>query len=266
MKFSVSLLLLVLLGLSQAHPTIDDTDEEDSEEVEDEDPTMDITTGILTANNNTDENLLEGDLVLPKSRNAMRCWSNTCRWKKGSDGLVTIPYSIHEQFSRREVDKIMNAMKDFERKTCIRFVPHSNQRDYIRVVSKRGCYSTLGRRGGAQELSVNKQGCLYHGIIQHEFIHALGFQHEQTRSDRDKYVRILWSNINSAMQFNFQKQDTINLKTPYDYSSIMHYGVKAFTINGRETIQPIQQTNVRIGQRRAMSRWDITRIKQLYQC
>lgn len=256
------MLLLLLLGLSQAHPTIEDAGEEDIEDEEDD--AVDITTGILTTNDNIDESLLEGDLLRPKTRNAIKCWSNQCLWKKGSNGKVTIPYTFNGQFSSWEKKKIVKAMKGFQGKTCIRFVPRNGQRDYIKVVNKKGCYSSLGRQGGPQELSLKKQGCMHHGIIQHEFIHALGFRHEQTRSDRDKHVKINWRNIKSGMDFNFKKYQTNNLNTPYDYSSIMHYGRKAFSINGRDTITP--NGNARIGQRQRMSRLDIQRINQLYGC
>lgn len=65
------------------------------------------------------------------------------------------------------------------------------------------------------------------GIIAHEFGHALGFHHEQTRPDRDQYVQILEQNITPKNRFNFDKYNwkMINAyDVPYDYESVMHYG------------------------------------------
>lgn len=53
----------------------------------------------------------------------------------------------------------------------------------------------MGRDGGQQLVSLSAFGCLDRGIIQHELLHALGFYHEHTRSDRDQYVRINWENV-----------------------------------------------------------------------
>ncbi|XP_035992132.1 high choriolytic enzyme 1-like [Fundulus heteroclitus] len=262
---STSLLLLLLLGFSRALPLQEEGDQE--EEKEEGADTVDMTTRILTANNASDEMLLEGDIMLPKSRNAMKCWYNSCVWPKASNGKVVIPYVIGREFSGYERRIIEGGMRAFSGPTCIRFTPRTNERDFISVVSKQGCWSELGKTGGMQELSLNKQGCIYSGIVQHELNHALGFQHEQTRSDRDNYVRINWGNIIQQSAYNFQKHDTNNLNTPYDYSSIMHYGRDAFAISyGRETITPFPNPNVPIGQRQGLSRWDIQRINMLHGC
>lgn len=52
----------------------------------------------------------------------------------------------------------------------------------------------VGRVGGKQDLSL-ADPCQRVGIIEHEFMHALGFWHEQSRIDRDEYVTVQWENI-----------------------------------------------------------------------
>lgn len=47
---------------------------------------------------------------------------------------------------------------------------------------------------GPQLLSIGP-GCDKKGIIMHELMHAAGFWHEQSRTDRNKYVEILWENV-----------------------------------------------------------------------
>ena len=56
------------------------------------------------------------------------------------------------------------------------------------------CFSAIGRQGGKQRISVG-EGCEYKGTIMHEMMHALGFFHEQSRTDRDNYIMVLWWNI-----------------------------------------------------------------------
>lgn len=115
-------------------------------------------------------------------------------------------------------------------------------------------------------VSFNRLGCVHYGIVEHELNHALGFQHEHTRSDRDGYVTINWANIDPSTVSNFNLKNTNNLKTTYDYSSIMHYGKTAFSINGLDTITPIPDPSVTIGQRQELSAIDILRINTLYKC
>ena len=51
--------------------------------------------------------------------------------------------------------------------------------------------------GGGQEISLAGP-CLKKGTAIHELMHALGFWHEQSRPDRDSWVQIIRSNIQTG--------------------------------------------------------------------
>ncbi|XP_028813168.1 high choriolytic enzyme 1-like [Denticeps clupeoides] len=257
--------LVLLLSVSHALPLLNEWNNEEIQK--DLGRPLDITTRILTANNGSSEWLIEGDLVVPRTRNALICLTNNCFWTKSTNGLVPVPYVLSSAFSSSDQQMIATAMNTFHTKTCIRFVPRTTQTDYLSIESKNGCYSSLGRQGGQQTVSLNTNGCIYNGVIQHELNHALGFYHEHTRSDRDQHVTINYANIVPGMAYNFDKQNTNNQNTPYDYSSVMHYAKDAFTIKyGLDTITPIPDSSVPIGQRVDLSSIDILRINKLYGC
>nr|XP_055072655.1 hatching enzyme 1.2-like [Misgurnus anguillicaudatus] len=256
-------ILMLLVGFSQAFILPEQKLADMLIEPED----VDITTTILETNNGSTEILLEGDLLFPKTRNALYCLTNNCFWKKNANNLVEVPYILSSEYTSNQISIIQNAMASFHSKTCIRFVPRSSEVDYISIESKSGCYSSLGKTGGKQVVSLSKVGCMIHGLIEHELNHALGFYHEQSRSDRDQYIRINFENIAPDMAYNFVKKNTNNQNTPYDYSSIMHYRRTAFAIQaGLVTITPIPDASVSIGQRKEMSDIDILRINKLYGC
>jgi len=56
------------------------------------------------------------------------------------------------------------------------------------------CYSYVGRVGGSQAVSLDND-CVYSDTVKHELMHATGFWHEQSRIDRDDYVKIYYDNI-----------------------------------------------------------------------
>ncbi|XP_055086029.1 hatching enzyme 1.2-like [Periophthalmus magnuspinnatus] len=215
--------------------------------------------------------LIEGDIAIENEseRNADPCTSRGCLWGKWTDGKVYIPYLIANHFSSRQKAIITRGLESFSSVSCIRFRPkRSSDRDWISIESSRqGCWSIIGRRGGKQLLSLSIQGgCLYHNTVQHELLHALGFNHEQTRSDRDNHIRVLLENVQSGQEYNFRKIATLNQGSPYDYGSVMQYHKTVFSKNGRPTLVAWPDSSVTFGTARQMSSSDIKRLNLLYKC
>ncbi|TNN52351.1 High choriolytic enzyme 1 [Liparis tanakae] len=198
-----------------------------------EDTSRELSVSELLERANRDRNpdldepvLIQGDIAIKSEadRNADPCTANGCLWRKWTDGKVYIPYYIANQYSAREKSIITRGLESFSSASCIRFRPYQNgDNEWLSIESRDGCYSFVGRQGGAQTVSLARSGCLYHGTVQHELLHALGFNHEQTRSDRDSYIRVQWENILDGMAYNFNKIATLNQGTPYDYGSVMQY-------------------------------------------
>ena len=87
--------------------------------------------------------------------------------------------------------------------------------------------------------------------------------HEQSRSDRDRHVKINFANIVNYAKGNFQKCGRCNnQRLPYDTDSVMHYGSYAFSKNGKPTITVKDGSG--IGQRNGFSLSDLKGINELY--
>ncbi|XP_041959285.1 hatching enzyme 1.2-like [Alosa sapidissima] len=264
LRASLSLLVL-LLGLCKGLAFMLVRDGVDIEKLIDDADNVDLTTQILSANNASGELLVEGDIAVPRQRNALIC--SSCKWKKSANGLVEVPVIVSPDFSVYERMKIEKAMLTFTKETCIRFVPRSTEVDYISIENGKGCWSYIGRAGGRQLVSLNRDECIYNGLIQHELNHALGFYHEHNRADRDQYVKVHWEYVDPDQAYNFRKQYGNTMGTPYDYTSVMHYTRTVFTTeNGKATLTPIPDPDVPIGQIQGLSPTDILRIKKLYEC
>lgn len=158
-----------------------------------------------------------------------------------------------------------------ERKTCVRFVPRTTQKNFIRVIDGDGCSSSIGMIHNEQTLKLDKTWCVTPGIVVHEFIHALGYSHMQNHIDRDNFITVNFGNIISGAEHNFQKVDGNhfgNFNTTYDYESVMHYSRRAASINyNKDTIVPKDPKYLDvIGQRKDLSAGDVARLNNMYEC
>jgi hypothetical protein len=177
------------------------------------------------------------------------------RWKN-----CRIPYTIDPALTNQA--RVTDAIAHWEAKTNYRFVVRTTEADYVTFRPGTGCSSMVGRQGGQQFVNL-ADGCLKGQTI-HEIGHVIGLWHEQSREDRDTFVRIEWANIEAGKEHNFNQHVTDGDDIgPYDYGSIMHYGATAFTKNGLATIVPINPPGAAIGQRTSLSAGDIAAANSL---
>ncbi|KAL1140661.1 hypothetical protein AAG570_000591 [Ranatra chinensis] len=186
------------------------------------------------------------------------------KWPNGE-----VPYYIAKDFDEYEKSVILGAIDTFHDKTCIRFRPYKKgDRSWVSIQGDApGCWSYVGRRGGGQVVNLGYR-CVQHGVAAHELLHALGFYHQQSASDRDVYVTINWQNIRKGTERNFKKYShrrVTDYGIGYDYSSVMHYSGYAFSKNGKPTIIPKDLTAT-IGQRARVSKKDLDKVNIMYSC
>uniref|UniRef100_A0A8D1JMT1 Meprin A subunit n=1 Tax=Sus scrofa TaxID=9823 RepID=A0A8D1JMT1_PIG len=201
-------------------------------------------------------------LFLQNSRNGLR--DPNTRWK------FPIPYILANNLALNAKGAILYAFEMFRLKSCVDFKPYEGESSYIIFQKFDGCWSEVGDQHVGQNLSIG-QGCDYKAIIEHEILHALGFYHEQSRTDRDDYVDIWWDEILPGYQHNFNTYDDnfiTDLNTPYDYESLMHYG--PFSFNKNDSVPTITtkipEFNTIIGQRLDFSEVDLERLNRMYNC
>ncbi|MGH6689972.1 MAG: M12 family metallopeptidase [Gammaproteobacteria bacterium] len=185
------------------------------------------------------------------------------RWPNG-----VVPYEVvHPEIE----PMVQMAIQHWEEHTNIRFVQRSvgnavTHPNYVAFQAGEGCRSHVGMQGGMQELWLQQPGCGLGQAI-HEIGHAIGLWHEQSREDRDSYIRIVWENIIQEMTPNFDQHITDGDDIgDYDYGSIMHYPASAFSV---DLADPSKLTIIAlggqpIGQRLELSPGDIAAVAALY--
>ena len=206
--------------------------------------------------------LIEGDIIVAKDSPGFGVAIppfQTARWPNAK-----VPYEIADTLPADNRERVLAAMDHWMLHSNVTFVPRTDEKAYVRFIPSEGtiCSSAVGRTGGQQVINLAPR--CNRGSTIHEIGHALGLWHEQSRADRDSYLRIYFDRIKPDKLHNFDKHvdDGVDLGE-YDYHSIMHYGPYAFSATGEITLEPIQ-AKVKIGQRDGLSAGDIGAIQLMY--
>ncbi|CAM1322343.1 Uncharacterised protein g8061 [Pycnogonum litorale] len=185
-----------------------------------------------------------------------------------------IYYKMDSSLTSSKRNLIRNALNYYMKHSCVIFEDVGNgeaiQKDHVLFTSFASeCSSDVGRqRKGVHEVSIGN-GCDDLTVVLHEIGHTLGMFHEQARSDRDQYIKVLYKNIIKGYKYAFNKQQDDDYGIPYDYTSIMHYRTDGFSKRPRYlmTIATKDPTNeYLIASRKEPSFRDIKLINLMYKC
>ncbi|MEM9840661.1 MAG: M12 family metallopeptidase [Pseudomonadota bacterium] len=185
-------------------------------------------------------------------------------WKNG-----VIPFDFDKDVPAYMRTRVRDAAKRLSNETNLSVVERNGQKDYVRIFyNDESCNSWIGRQGGEQ--AINVVDWCEEVSVMHEFLHAAGFTHEQSRRDRDAFVEVRSDKIRWWKGHNFRTIKDSTPLGPYDYGSVMHYHSLAFAkedcTSDCETIiakQPIP-AGVTMGQRDGLSAQDVQGVNFVY--
>ncbi|CAH1711873.1 unnamed protein product [Chironomus riparius] len=280
-KFSIVLMFLTIFQILEVKPkvifpNVPDIIDRDSllpQDFKVDDPLLEDQDPEVTPN------LFQGDIAL--NNDIFNYWRVGLRWDVFPKRLWpnrTVPYAISPLYEPEDMITIYQAIQTISRITCLKFPKwNGSQKDFLLIWPikyPKGCWSFVGKVGGPQILSLqppDKSGpnCLGgEGRAIHEILHAIGIFHEQSRNDRDRFVKVIWDNIIPNYKGNFEKQslDNTTYSFEYDYNSIMHYGSSYFSKQKGKSTLLAKMKDEKIGQRRALSQTDCLKINELYGC
>jgi len=180
-------------------------------------------------------------------------------WPRG-----VIPYEIDPNLPNP--NRVVSAINHVNNNTNVRWIERYGETDYVFfTMGNLFCFSYVGKQGGEQKILLEDR-CQPHHIL-HEMVHSMGFFHEQSRQDRDKYIIIHWDNIKEKFRSQFAKLPLHFMNhgdTSFDYRSIMLYSARAFAKDQNSiTITKIDHTT-KFGTTGKLSAVDIERINKMY--
>ena len=123
--------------------------------------------------------LFEGDIMLThEQRSSIFSAVATHSALEGGNwpqGIVPYVFKENPLFSQSNREKVLKAMDDFHKHTCIKFIPRTTETHYINIGEHNGgCTSFVGRvanpeaypdwKNRGQPVSLGLRGCMKHGL------------------------------------------------------------------------------------------------------
>jgi len=201
------------------------------------------------------------EFVISNIRKTTKLWSykgnegpTILSGEKASANDIGVPFSLENknEFTPEQMKNITWAIGQIEKHTCIRFLDAKSDNIKSCVANGKLCFDSYGtpvvrlqkglkggkcsyygtgrvKRHSYQDLTITPFCMEKPGMVIHELMHALGFEHEHQRPDRDDFVEVTGTSCyNSDFGPSYEKmdQDKFDDKVDYgyDYCSIMHYG------------------------------------------
>ncbi len=147
----------------------------------------------------------------------------------------TIPYKFDTNYptTPQQQAVYLNIMREWELAANIHLVPYTGQSNYLLLQYNPSLGSGFCLLGTPTTVSIATLTRAY----AHEMGHALGFDHEHQRTDRNSYVTINFSNIIGSSMTNDPEFAAFTIATndpiygSYDFESVMHYFRNSFSSN-----------------------------------
>uniref|UniRef100_A0A0N5C3C4 Metalloendopeptidase n=1 Tax=Strongyloides papillosus TaxID=174720 RepID=A0A0N5C3C4_STREA len=165
--------------------------------------------------------------------------------KKDKKSLWASPINFAIE-SKVDQPMLRHLLREIQIHTCIQF------NEDMRRIKKSGiffryseeCFSKIGRKSYDkwQEVFLGGRNCNTKHLYLQQILRTLGMYFEQNRFDRNLYVRVLYENVKpeySHIFLTLKPSDLTTHKLPYDYGSIMHADVYAYSKNNNYTIVPL---------------------------
>ncbi|XP_071539115.1 uncharacterized protein [Panulirus ornatus] len=191
------------------------------------------------------------------------------RWPEKTIRINMEDLDSAQKASFYEIMDYMNGL------TCVKYTNTTGRYPELRVQKHpASCASHIGFRGRPMQLMHMNANCFTRqGILIHELFHASGFNHQQTRPDRDNYLFVNLTNVREGNMQNFKKTEghygfLMTMGVPYDYSSILQYPSWGFAKDSSVSTITIKDKTFpfKLGQRYTPTRSDIARLNRLYEC